>query len=376
VKSERRIWKIGWRLGICGVLLFWILHAIFRIEGQRAWDNGEVAWKQAGQTWSALSRSAQWQVAWSYGPPELWHTLSLVKPTAFVFSLGFMGLTVLLGALRWRMVLRVQGLNLPLGRTLEISLVAQFFNAFLLGSTGGDLLKAYYAARETHHKKTEAVVTVFVDRLIGLFSMLVFACVFITPNFGLLFANRRLSAVTGLVLSMTIGCAGIVGLAFWGGVSRRWPSARQWLRRLPKAEELERSVDACRQFGRASRFLVETLLLSMVLNLVCVLQFVLLAWGLDLPVPMLVLAAIVPMIICISALPVTPSGLGVRESLYVVMLADTQLHIAATKAFSLSLLAYAGFLFWSLVGGVVYLSLRDRQHLAEVTAPDAGDDGS
>ena len=48
---------------------------------------------------------------------------------------------------------------------------AQFFNAFLLGSTGGDLLKAYYAARETHHKKTEAVVTVFVDRIIGLFSV-------------------------------------------------------------------------------------------------------------------------------------------------------------------------------------------------------------
>ena len=43
--------------------------------------------------------------------------------------------------------------------------------ATLLGSTGGDLLKAYYAARESHHKKTEAVVTVFVDRLIGLFSM-------------------------------------------------------------------------------------------------------------------------------------------------------------------------------------------------------------
>ena len=53
--------------------------------------------------------------------------------------------------------------------------MAQFFNAFLLGSTGGDLLKAYYAARETHHRKTEAVVTVLVDRLIGLFSMLALA---------------------------------------------------------------------------------------------------------------------------------------------------------------------------------------------------------
>ena len=36
-------------------------------------------------------------------------------------------------------------------------------------------MKAYYAARETHHKKTEAVLTVFVDRVIGLWSMLLFA---------------------------------------------------------------------------------------------------------------------------------------------------------------------------------------------------------
>ena len=40
---------------------------------------------------------------------------------------------------------------------------------------GGDLMKAYYAARETHHKKTEAVTAVFVDRLVGLWAMLLFA---------------------------------------------------------------------------------------------------------------------------------------------------------------------------------------------------------
>ena len=42
--------------------------------------------------------------------------------------------------------------------------------------------EAYYAARETHHKKTEAVVTVFVDRLIGLWAMLLFASLMILPN--------------------------------------------------------------------------------------------------------------------------------------------------------------------------------------------------
>src|SRR5207247_3172917 len=102
-------------------------------------------------------------------------------PIALLLSVLFVGLTILLGVVRWRMVLHVHGIHLSLGRAMEISLVAHFFNSFLLGSTGGDLLKAYYAARETHHKKTEAVVTVAVDRLLGLLAMLVFACAMMLP---------------------------------------------------------------------------------------------------------------------------------------------------------------------------------------------------
>jgi len=32
----------------------------------------------------------------------------------------------------------------------------------------------------------------------------------------------------------------------------------------------------------------------------------------------------------------------------------------------LSLLAYAGNLFWSLIGGIVYATLKERHHLREV----------
>jgi uncharacterized protein (TIRG00374 family) len=231
VKDRPKIWKIGWRLAVCGVLLFWIFHNIFLNEGR-------LAGERQGLAWDSLDRFAQWRTGWFYGPRELWRTLMLVSPTAMVASLGFMGLTVFLGAVRWHMVLGVQGLALPMGRTLSISLIAQFFNAFLLGSSGGDLLRAYYAARETHHKKTEAVVTVLVDRLIGLFSLLLFACLMMIPNLSLLWArqwaNHRLIALTGFVLAMMLACSMVVILAFWGGISRRWPRARTWLLRLPK----------------------------------------------------------------------------------------------------------------------------------------------
>src|SRR4030095_2470650 len=124
--------------------------------------------------------------------------IALIQPGWgwLVVSLLLIAVTLFLGIVRWRMVLEVQGLQLPFRRATEISLVAHFFNSFLLGSTGGDLMKAYYAARETHHKKTEAVGTVFVDRLVGLWAMLLFAGLMMLANLELLFDHRRLRLIS------------------------------------------------------------------------------------------------------------------------------------------------------------------------------------
>ncbi|MBC8002911.1 MAG: flippase-like domain-containing protein [Opitutaceae bacterium] len=358
MSASRTIWNATWRLAVCAALLAWIFHAIFTNEAREI----------HGATWDSLSRGERWEAAWRVGPAQLWLTIRNVSPIAFAVSLVCMGGTILLGVWRWRLVLGVQGLSLSIGRALEISLVAHFFNSFLLGSTGGDLMKAYYAARETRHKKTEAVVTVFADRLIGLWSMLLFAGLFMIINASLLLRHEAFRAVSGFVLLMLLACSGLAILAFWGGVSRRFGGARGWLRKLPKGEWLERSLDSCRQFGQAPGFLPRAMGYSMALNALCVLQFWVLSIGLGLQVPVLVLFFVVPVVICISALPITPSGLGVRENLFVLMLAVPEIQVAQTSALSLSLLAYAGSLFWSLVGGIVYLSRRERRHLDEVKA--------
>jgi uncharacterized membrane protein YbhN (UPF0104 family) len=231
-------------------------------------------------------------------------------------------------------------------------------------------MKAYYAARETRHLKAEAVVTVIADRLIGLLSMLLFAAVMLVPNHGLVAAHRRLWALGVVVLAMLAAGTAVALLSFRGGLSRRWPGARAWLHRLPKADVLERALGACRRFGHEPGFLLRTFGVSMVLNVVCVLQYWALVRGLNLLVSPLALFAIVPIIICISALPITPNGLGVRENLYVWTLAVPEIGVPATKALSLSLLAYGGSLFWSMVGGVVYVLFKSRHQLKAIASTD------
>lgn len=354
----KKCFGIGWRVGLCLLLLLWIFHTIFLNEG-RLWA------KREGLNWEQMTRQQQWQLAWSKGPPDLWHTLCLVHPGALIISLLLVGLTLLIGVVRWRIVLQTQGIELPMGRATRISFVAQFFNSFLLGSTGGDLIKAYYAARETHHRKTEAVTTVFVDRLVGLWAMLFFAGVMMLPNLDLLKTHREIGAPALFILAMLAALTVFLRLAFWSGVSKRVPKARHYLRRLPKGALLERSLDSCRQFGRGKHFLFRTIALSLVLNIIWVLQISVLGGGLDLAIPFKALLIIVPIIFCISALPITPNGLGVRESLFVLML--KVIAVPETPALSLSLLASAQGLFWSMVGGIVYMSVREKEHLSEIT---------
>ena len=370
MSAQGQTWKTNARIGVGLLLLVWIFHCIFVNEARTQARHGTLM-APTGQPvqWDHLSRLNQWRYGWRYGPPALAAKLGSVEPKAFLTALMLMGIMLYIGAVRWQIVLRVQGLDLPLTHALRISLIGQFFNAFLLGTVGGDVAKAYYAAKETHHKKTEAVLTVFVDRVIGLWAMLLFGGLMIAPNYAL-FAKPGLRTAAAVLVAMLAVGSGFMFLAFRGGVTKAWPGARRRLRDLPKGQWLERTLDSCRIFGQQRWFVARTLALSMLSNTMLVLLFLTLARGLHAEVPAMALFLVVPVVICISALPISPSGLGVRENLFVHLLAAPAIGVSATAALSLSLLAYAVTLAWSLAGGLVYITMKDRVHLKEVAVAE------
>jgi glycosyltransferase 2 family protein len=358
------------RTVIGALALVWIVHSISVNEARTQARRGDL-FTPAGAPvpWNSLSRPEQWRYGWRYGPPALAAYLGSVETTAFLASLALMGAMLYVGAIRWRIALTAQGLELPFPKLIRISLIAHFFNAFLLGTAGGDVAKAYYAARKTHHKKTEAVLTVFADRIIGLWAMLLFGGLMVAPNLALLLRPGLRTVVT-VLLAMLAAASFFAFLAFRGGVSRAWSGARHWLLRLPKGEWLSQTLDSCRVFGQTRWFVARTLGLSMVVNVLMVLQFIILARGLHLTVSASTLALVVPVVVCLSALPISPSGLGVRENLFVYLLAVPAIGVPATAALSLSLLAYASSLAWSLLGGLAYLTLQDRCELSELAAQE------
>lgn len=82
----------------------------------------------------------------------------------------------LMGLVRWIVIVRMQGIQIGVYEALRIHLIGVFFNAFLFGSLGGDVLKAYYVATGAgSRKKAASVITIFLDRILGALGFVVLA---------------------------------------------------------------------------------------------------------------------------------------------------------------------------------------------------------
>ncbi len=83
-------------------------------------------------------------------------------------------------ASRWWLLLRTQEIYIPVWAAIKLHFLGLFYNNAMPGSVGGDLIRAWYVTKHTE-KKFEAVLSIFVDRFIGLLSSLIMAgfCYFV-----------------------------------------------------------------------------------------------------------------------------------------------------------------------------------------------------
>ncbi|MBC7855689.1 MAG: flippase-like domain-containing protein [Pirellulaceae bacterium] len=82
---------------------------------------------------------------------------------------------VALTVFRWQMLARTLGLEFTTREALRVGFLGYAVNLLPLGLVGGDAVKAVFLARLNPTRRTEAVATVFVDRVIGLVALLILA---------------------------------------------------------------------------------------------------------------------------------------------------------------------------------------------------------
>jgi uncharacterized membrane protein YbhN (UPF0104 family) len=272
------------------------------------------------------------------------------------------GVVEVISAVRWQWLLRVQGIQLGWMRISLLTLVGVFFNFFIPGGTGGDVVKVFYLLKETPGKRTAALLSVLVDRMIGVVGLAVFAGVLIGFRWSWLMATpqtERYAWPALIILFSTLGGVHFSSIVTRYGLVHRLPA------RLPGRDKLAELALAYTLYGRAWRASLTALVLSIASHFGYFLVFYcaarsLNAGGAKLP-SLADLCTIMPIVNVLSAMPVSLGGLGVREGLFQIYL-NQLCGVSEAVAVVISSSGYFLTFVWGIIGGVTYLFYRPSEH--------------
>jgi uncharacterized membrane protein YbhN (UPF0104 family) len=319
------------------------------------------------KTWRLLGSAALLAaLAWRLDRGQLAAAFAGLDWRYWAGASGLLLLAQGVSGLRWQLMARAVGLGGTWRQYQAYYFVGMFFNLVLPTSVGGDVVRAWYLARQAGPvpaggRGRPAFVSVLADRVSGVAVLIALCCAAAAAYPASLPAGVT-PATAGVGAAAALGVVGVP-------LSRRLLAARVFA--SPRLDGLRRLADDGVVYLRDYRLLAATTALSAVVQLVNVVAIGLIGAGLGLPVPPLYYGVLVPLVTLLTLLPVSVSGVGLREAGMALLLAP--LGVAAAPAAALGVLTFAMYVAVSLVGVPCYL-FGDLPRLGKLSAEQKADE--
>jgi uncharacterized protein (TIRG00374 family) len=250
---------------------------------------------------------------------------------------------------RWILLLRASGIPITARAAARLFLVSSFVGSFLPAGVGADAARAYGLSRETT-SGSEAVASVAVDRILGVFSIVVMSMVGVMA-----WAPAREDwRIAAAILALTIACSAV----FWAGDWLRWaiPDAQHG---HSIARRLLKLSDAVGRYRGRSGVLAHVMAWSIVVQVLRITQAYFLGLGLGLTVPYSYYLLFMPLGLLMLLLPISISGFGAPQAGFVWMLRPVG--VPDAQSFALSTLIVLTGLAGNIPG--LWLWLRQRREI-------------
>jgi len=260
------------------------------------------------------------------------------------WALVAFGPAIFLMAVRWQTLLVMSEVRIPFWIVVRLHYMGLFFNMFMPGGLGGDVIKAVYVSGHSP-RRAEAATMVLIDRVIGLVGLLLMAGTVILLDY------RHLGGIAlqvgAISLLLTVGSLLFFSARFRALVRYDWV-----LGKLPKADVLRRIDTVLYDLRRQWRGLAIALALTVVLQVVEVVGVLLAGRALGIYRATLQnYLVFVPLGYLANALPISLGGIGVMEGAFMTLLRDSGL-ATASQGFMLGVLARLLVIAWSVPGAL------------------------
>ena len=263
----------------------------------------------------------------------------------------------LLATVRWKILLHVQGIEMRWVRTWQLFMIGMFFNLFMLGSTGGDVVKIFLTMREARNNKAAALLSVFMDRIIGMMALILISLGFLYLRYDVLSHSPASSALIYTLLWLLVAAVAVsVGMfvvSMFGLVHYlpKWTPLR--------GQIVEISI-ACHIYAKSWRQTIWAFLVSFPLFAMFFSTFYCAAKAFTDQLGLIDVFSVLPIVAVITAIPISVSGIGLRESLFVSLLAP--FGVGTAVATLISIIGFLINMVGSLIGGLVFLFYRSSTH--------------
>ncbi|MBF0276833.1 MAG: flippase-like domain-containing protein [SAR324 cluster bacterium] len=291
-------------------------------------------------------------------------------PSTLVTLVAIMSLWIVsLAALRWWLLLKAIGLEVPLKRAVLLCWIGNFFNMALPGAVSGDFVKGYYIIRSQEKEgKTPAATTLLIDRFVGLFGLIVMAFFALVFNLEFILEQEKLTFFAWLVTGLFLGTVLFYTIVIFPFKEGKDPFIL-FFQRLPGHKLTIKVYQAFKTYQHQKMTLVGTLLMSIVIHTSVAFMFFQIAHMIGMTE--LDLAAqffIMPLGLIVIALPIAPGGFGVGHLAFGELYALIGIS-GGTDIFNLFFFVQFSIF---LLGGIPYLLYSGEYHLPKSEEEDLG----
>jgi uncharacterized protein (TIRG00374 family) len=264
----------------------------------------------------------------------------------FLIALAVMGVAVVLGALRWWLLLEGAQIHVPPWASLRPFATSLVLNNVLPTAVAGDVVRTWVVGKG-RGRLTAAAAATIVDKLTALICL-----------FGLAWAASALDRdavpdsliiVFGWVTLGLVAALAVAGLAAAG--------VRPVLHRFPQtfATMARESWRTLRTWAGSAKLLVSLVGFGLAYQVLAVIALILVAKTVGVELSLALAAVSASIVLVATLIPVSVGGLGIREGGFVLLLA--QAGIDAAEATLVSLLSAAAIvLSGAAVVGATYLA--------------------
>ncbi len=279
--------------------------------------------------------------------------------------LGFVmtGMVYPILGVRWWLLLRARGLPCSLWNAFRLSMVGCFFNYCMPGTTGGDLVKAYYAAKGSD-RKADAVISVVVDRVIGLLGL------FVVAGVTGLFMLHEPGARHVTIFIWGTGLTGAIGASvYFSQRLRRLFYLDSLIQKLPGGALLTKVDAAAVAYRHHLPTVFSALGMATVLHLILASATAISGLALGMTIPLGLLLTVIPALFLGAAVPISYQGLGIMEAIGKELLVSPPL-CTVNQLVGMLMLTRLYQILYSLIGAVFVLRGNIHLHPKDVAEPD------